>query len=171
MNRKKEDSMDRPHRTPPRPLAASALGLALLLAAPTASASTYPLEQVLEKESAEKLEKAGVKTTDELLAKGAKPKELRALAKTTGLPEAKLGAWVKMCDLLRIKGVGPEMVRLLGAGKVSTVKQLRGQVAAKLFKVMIEANKKTKITQKPPAEEQVANWIEQAKKLELVLGS
>jgi hypothetical protein len=145
------------------------VGAGLLLLSSVAGASPYPLEEILEKAPAQKLGLAKVKTSDELLEKGAQPKELRALAKTTGLPLAQLSAWARMCDLLRLKGVGPEMVRLLDAGKVTTVKQLQGQNPGKLHQRLMEANKKTKITQKPPAEEQVANWIEQAKKLKIVL--
>lgn len=144
-------------------------GGALLLFAASAHASPYPLDEILEKAPAEKLANAKVTTSDELLEKGAHPKELRALAKTTGLAYGQLSTWVKMCDLLRIKGVGPEMVRLLNAGKITTVKQLRGQEAGKLHKALMAANKKAKITEKPPAEEQVARWIEQAKKLKAML--
>jgi len=139
------------------------------LVASLALASSYPLEEILDKAAAEKLAKEEVKTTDDLLAKGAKPAELKALARATQLPLAQLTTWTKMCDLVRIKGVGPEMVRLLNAGKVSTVKQLRAQKAAPLHKKLIKANDKQKITQKPPSEDQVDSWIEQAKKLPLVL--
>jgi hypothetical protein len=151
-----------------RILLASA-GTVLLLFAATAHASPYPLDEILEKVPAEKLAKAKVHTSDDLLDKGAHAQELRALAKTTGLPLAQLSTWAKMCDLLRLKGVGPEMVRLLNAGKITTVKQLRGQDAGKLHRALLAANKKAKITEKPPAEEQVAHWIEQAKKLKVVL--
>jgi predicted flap endonuclease-1-like 5' DNA nuclease len=144
-------------------------GASLLLLPSLASASPYPLDEILEKAPAEKLEKAGVKTSDELLAKGAQPKELRALAKATALPLAQLTSWTKLCDLVRIKGVGPEMVRLLNAGKITTVKQLRTQKADKLHTALMAANKKAKITEKPPSEEQVVSWIEQAKKLKIIL--
>ena len=142
---------------------------ALMLISVGAYASPYPLDEILEKAPAERLAKAKVNTSDDLLEKGAQPKGLRALAKTTALPLGQLSTWVKMCDLLRIKGVGPEMVRLLNAGKITTVKQLRGQDAGKLYKALMTANKKANITEKPPAAEQVARWIEQAKNLKIVL--
>ncbi len=140
-----------------------------LLLGTTAQASPYPIHEILDKAVADKLAKAEIKTSNDLLERGATAKGLRALAKATGLAAGQLGGWVKMCDLLRLKGVGPEMVRLLNAGKVSTVKQLRHQDAAKLHKVLMAANEKGKLTEKPPAESQVANWIEQAKKLKDVI--
>lgn len=145
------------------------LVVGLLGFASTAGASPYPLSEILDKAAAEKLAAQEVKTSDELLEKAATVKGRAALAKATKLPLAKLNAWAKMCDLLRIKGVGPEMVRLLGAARVNTVKQLKGQKPAKLLKALTAANKKKKITENPPDEQQLANWIDQAKKLKLVL--
>lgn len=150
-----------------RAILAAALGM-LLYAAP-AGASPYPLEEILDKPAAEKLAKAKVESSDELLQRGAKAKDRQALARATKLPLKKLTEWVQMCDLLRIKGVGPEMVKLLNAGRVATVKQLRGSKVAPLFKRLMEANKKKKITQNPPTEEQLGAWIDHAKKLDLVL--
>jgi len=145
-------------------LAVGLLGLAL-----AAMASPYPLQEVLDKVSAATLAKQKVVTTDDLLQAGATPKARQALAKTTGISLEQLTGWVNMSDLVRIKGVGPEMVRLFAAAKVHTVKQLRAQNPARLHKSVVAANGKTKITEKLPDEEQLTNWIEQAKKLKLVL--
>jgi len=134
----------------------------------SAGASPYPLAEILDKVAAEKLAQEKVQTSDDLLQRGARATDRQALAKATKLPLKKLVEWINMCDLIRVKGVGPEMVRLLNAGRVITVKQLRAQKAATLYKRMMDANKK-KITENPPTEEQLTAWIEQAKKLELVV--
>jgi len=141
--------------------------LVVLLQA-SAGASPYPLAEILDKVAAEKLAQEKVQTSDDLLQRGARATDRQALAKATKLPLKKLVEWINMCDLIRVKGVGPEMVRLLNAGRVMTVKQLRAQKAATLYKRMMDANKK-KITENPPTEEQLTAWIEQAKKLELVV--
>ena len=141
--------------------------LVVLLQA-SAGASPYPLAEILDKVAAEKLAQEKVQTSDDLLQRGARATDRQALAKATKLPLKKLVEWINMCDLIRVKGVGPEMVRLLNAGRVITVKQLRAQKAATLYKRMMDANKK-KITENPPTEEQLTAWIEQAKKLELVV--
>lgn len=151
-----------------RVLMVALAGVVLLLQA-SAGASPYPLAEILDKVAAEKLAQEKVQTSDELLQRGAKAKDRQALAKATKLPLKKLVEWINLCDLIRVKGVGPEMARLLNAGRVMTVKQLKGQKAAALYKRMMDANKKKKITENPPTEEQLTAWIEQAKKLELVL--
>ena len=142
--------------------------LSLLLGA-VALASTYPLANILPQDAAEKLAKAGANTSDELLEKGATPAGRAKLVKATGLAAAQLLEWVRMCDLVRIKGVGPVMVRLLGAVGVRSVAQLRQRKADSLYKAVMKANDKAKITQNPPSEKHLEHWIDQAKKLKTVV--
>lgn len=118
---------------------------------------------------AEKLKKAGVETTEQLLAKAGKGKDRKALAKASGLPAAEVNALAQRCDLLRIKGVGTEMVLLLEAAGVKTSGELAKRDAAGLMAKVSAANKEKKISEKPPTEPQLADWIEQAKKLPAVL--
>jgi hypothetical protein len=147
-----------------------ALVLGALLALPTtARASDYPLENVLPKEAAEKLAKQGVTTTAQLLAKGAKRAARKQLVKATGLAAKQLLTWIEMSDVMRIKGVGPEMAKLLRAAKVRRVAKLRRQRAKTLLARMLKANKTKKISQNPPNEGQVKHWIGLAKKLKIVL--
>jgi predicted flap endonuclease-1-like 5' DNA nuclease len=117
----------------------------------------------------EKLKKANVATTEELLGKAAKAKDRKALAKASGLPAADLLALAKRCDLLRIKGVGSEMVLLLEAAGVKTTADLAKQQPAGLMGSVTTANQAKKITEKPPTEPQLLDWISQAQKLPQVL--
>lgn len=144
----------------------------LLLAAGEARASHYAVSDVpriINPQQAEKLHKGNIETTEQLLEKGAKPKERAALAKATGLKPAEVLELVRRCDLLRIKGVGSEMVLLLEAAGVKSTADLVGQDPAKLTEAMNSANKKAKISEKPPTEPQLADWIAQAKKLPRVV--
>ena len=137
-----------------------------------ARASHYALADVprlVKPAEVEKLKKAKVNTTEELLDKAAKAKDRKALAKASGLSAADLLALAKRCDLLRIKGVGSEMVLLLEAAGVKSTAELVQQDAAKLMTAVSDANKKSKITEKPPTEPQLADWIDQAKKLPQVV--
>src|SRR5437870_5308891 len=131
--------------------------------------SLTDIPQAIPAAEAAKLKDAGIATTDDLLAKGAAPKGRKELAKSTGLSEEKLKAYVEMADLLRIGGVGPEMVRLFAAAKVRNTKQLAKQDAKKFFDALISANDKQKITQNPPDPKSVAAWIDKAKQLPQVL--
>lgn len=143
--------------------------LLIALVSSAALASPYPLENILGDHDAAKLAKQRILTSAQLLKNGAKVAARKKLAKITGIVQARLTNMVQMCDLLRIKGVGPQMVKLLALAKVHTVKQLRKQKAAELARRLHLANKKAKITQTPPNAEQLKNWITQASKLKLVL--
>ena len=145
-----------------------AAGVALMLAGGTARASHYNLTEVptlVAAADAEKLQKAGVTTTEELLGKATKAKDRKALAKASGLSATAINDLARRCDLLRIKGVGPEMVLLFEAAGVKTTADLAKQDPAALTTASDKANKAKKITEKPPTQEQFADWIEQAKKL------
>ena len=150
------------------------LALTLLVTAlgGSARASHYALADVprlVTPGQVEKLKKADVNTTEELLNKAAKGKDRKALAKATGLSGGDLLALAKRCDLLRIKGVGSEMVLLMEAAGVKSTADLVKQDAAKLMTAVDAANKTAKITEKPPTEPQLADWIDHAKKLPQVV--
>jgi hypothetical protein len=146
--------------------------LMLMLMAGIAQASHYAISDVprlLTGAQIDRLHKASVNTTEELLDKAAKTKDRKALAKTTGLSAAELLALARRCDVLRIKGVGSEMVLLLEAAGVKSTAELAKQNAATLMDALTTANKAAKISEKPPTEPQVADWIAQAQKLPQVL--
>jgi len=149
-----------------------ALTLMLTLFVGAARASHYALADVprlVTPGQVEKLKKADVNTTEEVLAKAGKAKDRKALAKASGLSAADLLSLAKRCDLLRIKGVGSEMVLLLEAAAIKTTADLAKQDPAKLMTAVDDANKAKKITEKPPTEPQLADWIDQAKKLPQVV--
>jgi len=153
-------------------LSALLVGLALALFASSALASHYAVADVpslIKAPDAAKLTKAGVATTEDLLQKAAKPKDRKALAKASGLSATTVMDLAQRCDLLRIKGVGPEMVLLLEAAGVKTTADLAKKEAAALTAAADQANKSKKITEKPPTEPQFKDWIDQAKQLPLVL--
>jgi predicted flap endonuclease-1-like 5' DNA nuclease len=113
--------------------------------------------------------KAGVKTTDALLKAGSTPKGRKALADQTGIGDAMILKWVNHVDLYRIKGVGSEYSELLEAAGVDTIPELAQRNAANLVQKIVEVNVAKKLVRKLPVESQIANWIEQAKKLPRVI--
>jgi predicted flap endonuclease-1-like 5' DNA nuclease len=146
--------------------------LAAMLLPATVRASHYAVADVprlVSSTDAEKLHKAGVETTEQLLDKAAKPKDRKALAKASGLKPAALLDLARRCDLLRLKGVGSEMVLLLEAAGVKTTAALGKLTASELMESITKANQTKKITEKPPTEPQVGDWIGQAQKLPQVL--
>lgn len=146
--------------------------MTLGLFAGTARASHYAVGDIptlIPADDAAKLTKAGVATTEDLLSKGGKAKDRKALVKASGLKANVVMDMVRRADLLRIKGVGPEMVLLMEAAGVKTVADLAKKEAPALTTAADAANKAKKITEKPPTEPQFQDWIDQAKKLPAVV--
>lgn len=112
-----------------------------------------------------KLEKAGIKSMNDLLEGGATPAGRKAIAKNSGISDGLILEWVNRVDLFRIKGVGEEYSDLLEASGVDTVVELGKRKAENLFKAMVELNEAKKKVRKLPTLKQVEDWIAQAKKL------
>jgi len=116
-----------------------------------------------------KLQKAGINTTEALLKAGMTPKGRKDLAEKTGIGDALILQWVNHVDLHRIKGIGSEYSDLLEAAGVDTVPELAQRKASNLTQKMVAVNNEKKLVRKLPVESQVADWIEQAKKLPRVI--
>jgi predicted flap endonuclease-1-like 5' DNA nuclease len=112
-----------------------------------------------------KLKGIGISTTDALLEAGATPKGRKELAAKTGIGDALILEWVNLSDLYRIKGVGSEYSDLLEEAGVDTIVELSKRVPKNLSEKMVEINTKKKLVRKLPTEAQVADWVDQAKKL------
>ena len=114
---------------------------------------------------AKKIEKAGIYTTDDLLNKGATPKERKEIANKSGISEQMVLKWVNHVDLFRINGVGKQYAELLEAAGVDTVVELSHRNPENLLKAMEKTNNKKHLVRALPYLKQVKKWIEQAKKL------
>lgn len=114
---------------------------------------------------AEKLIDAGVKTTDDLLVKGAKPQGRDELEKATGIDHAMILAWVNRVDLYRLDGVGSEYSDLLEAAGVDSPVELAHRVPANLAAKLAELNGAKNLVRRVPTEAVVAGWIAQAQTL------
>ena len=114
---------------------------------------------------AEKLFEVGVKTTEELLERGATRKGREELSEKTGISAKLILEWVNLADLFRIKGVGEEYSDLLEEAGVDTVVELSRRNPENLHAKILEVNEKKKLVRRPPTLNQVRRWIEQAKKL------
>ena len=118
---------------------------------------------------AKKLTDAGYATTEVFLEKGATEKGRKEIAEKTGISDTLILKWANRVDLARIKGIGSEYADLLEAAGVDTVPELAHRVAANLTAKMVEVNTAKKLVRKLPTESQVADWVEQAKKLPRVI--
>jgi predicted flap endonuclease-1-like 5' DNA nuclease len=119
---------------------------------------------------AAKLAAAGVRDTDDLLERGAKPSGRQALEDATGIGHSLILEWVNHVDLMRIKGVGSEYSDLLEAAGVDSPSELANRNAANLaitFQEVVAA--RPNIVRRIPSEAEVAGWIAESKDLEKVV--
>lgn len=118
---------------------------------------------------AQKLEAAGISTTDQLLEIAATPKGRKSIAEQTGISEKLILKWANHADLFRIKGVAGQFAELLEAAGVDTVKELRHRVPANLHAKLVEVNEAKNLCNRVPAESEIARMVEQAKELPPVM--
>jgi predicted flap endonuclease-1-like 5' DNA nuclease len=114
---------------------------------------------------AEKLTKAGIKTTRSLLEKAATKKGRTEVAKLSGIGETLILEWVNLADLFRISGIGEEFSDLLEETGVDTVVELAKRKPENLYKALCDVNEAKKLSRRTPSLKQVEGWVEQAKKL------
>jgi len=118
---------------------------------------------------AQKLQEAGIGTTQALLEKGASPQGRQEIAGKTGITETLILQWVNHVDLFRIKGVGEEYADLLEAAGVDTVPELAQRNPENLYQKLVAVNQEKKLVRQLPTQAQVGAWIEQAKQLPRVI--
>jgi predicted flap endonuclease-1-like 5' DNA nuclease len=114
---------------------------------------------------AKKLKDFGIASTEALLEKGATPKGRKEIAEKTGISDNLILRWVNHADLFRIKGIASEYSELLEIAGVDTVVELANRKPENLYAKLVEVNNEKKKVRKLPVESQVADWVEQAKKL------
>ena len=108
--------------------------VAVCALAASARASNYALEEIpqaIPAADAQRLKGQGIGTTFQLLEKAGEPKARKELAKAAKIPEKTLESWVQMADVMRVKGVGPDVTRLLASGQYKEIAEycLRDVVA------------------------------------------
>jgi predicted flap endonuclease-1-like 5' DNA nuclease len=114
---------------------------------------------------ASRLDAAGVKTTEDLLARAADAKGRADLAEEAGIAGGLILKWVNHSDLMRIGGIGPQYAELLEAAGVDTVKELRNRNGENLAAKLAGVNEARRLSGAAPRLSMVAAWIEEAKKL------
>lgn len=95
-------------------------------------ASVKDIIGISEHEAAQ-LREAGVRTCEQLIEAGVTSSERMHLADITHLDDASIKSWVHQADLMRIRGVGPELARLLCLVGVCTVPKLAYRNSESLY--------------------------------------
>jgi predicted flap endonuclease-1-like 5' DNA nuclease len=120
--------------------------------------------------NAEKLAAVGIATTGDLLAAGAKPHDRERIAAATGISSKLIRDWVDKVDLMRVPGVGPQYSDLLEAAGVGSPAELAQRNPANLAVTVQEVvAARPGIVRRIPSEAEIAAWIEQAARLDMVV--
>jgi len=127
-------------------------------------ASLIKIEGIGEK-YATKLKMIGISTTATLLDRGRTPRGRKEIAEKSKISKTLILEWVNLADLFRIKGVGEEYSDLLEEAGVDTVVELAQRNPTNLYASVVEVNKKNKLVRKLPTEDQIKDWVKQAKRL------
>lgn len=114
---------------------------------------------------AAKLAEQGITTVEALLRAGGAAKGREQLAEATGISRKLILEWVNLADLFRIKGIGEEYSDLLEEAGVDTVAELAQRNPENLYRALAEMNRAKKLVRRLPSQQQVADWVEQAKGL------
>ncbi len=118
---------------------------------------------------ANKLTKAGIRTVEALLKKGATAKGRKELAEASSIDQTLILEWVNRADLFRIKGIGSQYSDLLEKSGVDTVAELAKRLPANLYAKMVEVNAAKNCVNALPGVKKVEDWVAQAKKLPRVV--
>ncbi len=118
---------------------------------------------------AEKLNEIGIRTTEDLLLRGATRKGRQEISTQTGIDERVILTWINHVDLYRMRGVGEEFAQLLEAAGVDTIVELARRNAANLEVKMLEVNAVQQMVRQVPVESQLERWIEEAKTLPRII--
>ncbi len=133
--------------------------------------SDYEIEEVegIGKGYGKQLREMGIARTSDLISKCSTLADIKPIAETMKLEEWVISSWTSMADLCRVKGVGGQFAELLDFSGVHSTQQLATSNAHGLLVKLNETNEKEHRVNKVPAEDVVANWIENAKTLEALI--
>lgn len=112
-----------------------------------------------------KLRAAGVVTVLDLMVNGATRRGRKQLSDRSGITQSNILTWVNHVDLFRIKGVAEEYADLLEQSGVDTVVELAQRNPNNLFKKMNDINEQKQLVRRMPRQNDVQDWVAQAKTL------
>ncbi len=113
---------------------------------------------------AKDLGKADISSCEDLLPLD--KKQIKELAKKTGISEKLIDKWQEQADLMRINGVGPEYSEALNQIGIDSVKELAQRNPDNTLERIKKLDKeKPDIIRRLPILDDIKEWIEEAKKI------
>ena len=117
----------------------------------------------------DRLIRAGVKSTRQLLDAGATAEGRAGLARRAGISEPHVLHGAHLADLLRVKGVGDGYVALLDAAGVSSLAALKACRPRALHARLAEAKPGVRLVKRLPTVDEVAGWLDHAAALQPIV--
>jgi predicted flap endonuclease-1-like 5' DNA nuclease len=117
------------------------------------------------KKHAKKLLQVGVGTSDRLLLVASHPQGRIDLQQMTKIPRKKILEWVKLADLIRIKGLGGKYVDLLEEAGIKSIAELRTRKPESLHKILLAINEDKHLVLRLPSPKEIERWIIDAKSI------
>lgn len=117
----------------------------------------------------QKLAEVGILTTGKLMVEGVTRTGRQELAEKTGISEKLILKWLNEIDLYRIKGIGSEYADLLESAGVDTVPELAQRNPDNLYQALANTNQEKNLVRQLPTQDQVKEWVEQAKQLPRII--
>lgn len=106
-----------------------------------------------------KLNSINIFTVSQLLKAGETFEGVLRINKRTGIYSKKIDEWVRLGDFSRIQGITQNHIDLLGAAKVSRVRDLSHQIPQELHIKLMELNKGNLYCENTPTLGMVTRWI------------
>ena len=132
---------------------------------------SYEIEEIegIGKGYGKQLNKLGIKTTIDLLAKGSNVSGVVSIAKDMDKQEWVVRSWSSMADLTRVEGVDGQFAELIEFSGVHSVQRLSQQDAKSFTVTMKQVNDKEHRVKEAPDTDTVSGWIKYAKNLAPIL--
>ncbi len=115
----------------------------------------------IDPEKRKELPRVGISTLEDLLLKTKQKKEREELALRLLVSKEVMNLWVEKAQMVQLKGLGIENLKLLEAIGIDSVSALANQDPNKLFEKIRQAFP----TREPPRKAKIRVWIREAKKI------
>ena len=113
----------------------------------------------------EQLQHQGIKYTQQLLERGKTVGLREELAEESGVPVPVLVELVGRADLMRLRGIGGDLSRLLIEAGITSCRSLVEQNVERLHKRLAELHIRRHIAYHAPSKAQVRSWLNEAQEL------
>ncbi len=116
----------------------------------------------IDRRSATRLRKAGVKTAEAFVQRTRGKGQFRLLSEQTGIERDTLLDIAMSVDLMELDGLGSRYCALLKSAGVHTVEDLGRCSAVEVLEKLEAANHRTRLVRRLPSLEYVRSWVRQA---------